>query len=155
MIYGHLAATDSYEFLLSRPAWKTAFDWLKTVTPKTEKGIHKIQGDLIYANVHGYDTMAADQCRYETHRRYVDLQYCIEGGELIGWALPGQLEPDGGYSEEKDAQFYLRRPAFCSVRMAPGSFAIFHPSDAHAPKAADGIHASTFKLVIKLDRSLL
>jgi beta-galactosidase beta subunit len=38
--------------------------------------------------------------------------------------------------------------------MFPGSFAIFHPSDAHRPKVRDDSNLNIFKLVIKIDRRL-
>jgi YhcH/YjgK/YiaL family protein len=171
MLYGHLSAPDAYAHLLLNPVWRLAFEWLKTVTPATPAGIRRLQGEDVFANIHGYDTLSRKDCRFESHRRHIDLQYCISGGELIDWRLASGLAPDGGYDAERDLQFY-RTPASCSSKsahsragdrrgfpvcalpMSAGSFAIFHPSDAHRPKERDGIHRSVFKLVIKLDRSL-
>ena len=155
MIYGHIAALDTYSFLLVQPAWKKAFDWIKTATPGTTPGVHKLQGDEIYANVHGYSTLPREQCRYENHHRYVDLQYCITGGELIDWQLATVLQPDGPFNSEKDLQFYQSQGTLTIVQMKPGSFAIFFPPDGHAPKRNDGTNSSTFKVVVKIDRSLL
>lgn len=156
MIYGQLNAADTWNFLLARPAWKTAFEWLKTVTPATAPGIVKLQGDQVYANIHGYSTLPPEQCRFESHRRYFDLQYCISGGEVIDWQLTSALEPDGAFDAERDLQFYKpTAPSRCSMQMVPGAFAIFSPSDAHAPKRSDTRHADVFKLVIKLDVALL
>jgi biofilm protein TabA len=158
MIYGQISVLDTYDFLLAQPAWKLAFAWLRTVTTKTPEGIHKLQGDDIYANVHGYQTLPASKCRYESHQRYIDLQYCISGGEFIDCHALTALSPDGAYASEKDLQFHLpyTKPAeLASVRMIPGSFAIFFPSDAHAPKRNDGQNNSVFKLVIKVDRRLI
>ena len=172
MIYGHLSAADEYAHLLANPAWRRAFEWLKTVTAATPTGIQQLQGDEVYVNVHGYDTLPREQCRFESHRRYVDLQYCISGGEMIDWSLAFALEPDGAYDADKDLQFYRppvalsaafppsQFPDFpvspvCALPMSPGSFAIFHPSDAHRPKAPDGFSRNVFKLVIKIDRRLM
>jgi biofilm protein TabA len=161
MLYGHLSASDAYAHLLSNPAWRLAFEWLKTVTSSTPVGICKLQADEIYVNVHGYDTLPREQCRFESHQRYLDLQYCISGGEVIDWSLASGLEPAGTYDTEKDLQFY-RSPAarttgspVCALPMATGSFAIFHPSDAHRPKVQDGVNRAVFKLVVKIDRMLV
>lgn len=174
MLYGHLSGSDAYAHLLANPAWKLAFDWLKQASAATPAGIQQIQGDELYVNVHGYDTVSAEKGRFESHRRYVDLQYCISGGEVIDWWLASELQPDGGYDEGKDVLFY-RDPASClpvnlrtdasassasgspatALGMSPGSFAIFHPSDAHRPKMRDGVNPGVFKLVIKLDRRLI
>ena len=172
MLYGHLSASDAYAHLLPNPAWRLAFEWLKTVTSSTPVGICKLQADEIYVNVHGYDTLPREQCRFESHQRYLDLQYCISGGEVIDWSLASGLEPAGTYDTEKDLQFYrspaarvegfpvsrcpdLAVPTVCSLPMTPGSFAIFHPSDAHRPKVQDGVNRAVFKLVVKIDRMLV
>ena len=179
MIYGHISASDGYAHLLPNPTWWLAFEWLKTVTAATPAGIQQLQGDEVYVNVHGYDTLPREQCRFESHRRYLDLQYCISGGENIDWSLAPGLEPDGAYDVDKDLQFYhppalvssptgpssasnvptpdscLLTPHFSLLFMGPGSFAIFHPSDAHRPKAQDGVSRSVFKLVIKIDHRLV
>ena len=169
MIYGHLSAADAYAHLLANPAWRLAFEWLKTVTALTPAGVQKLQGDDVYVNVHGYDTLPREQCRFESHRRYLDLQYCISGSENIDWSLASVLEPDGAYDADKDLQFY-RAPVVRSVDfpisrfpalpiyalpMSPGSFAIFHPSDAHRPKVQNGVSPSVYKLVIKIDCRLV
>ncbi len=155
MIYGHLTAKDGYQPLIARPAWKLVFDWLKGVSPSTPAGVQKLQGDDIYVNVHGYETLPPEKCRYESHRRYVDLQYCIGGSERIDWHLAETLQPDGAYDPEKDLIFYRPAPTLSTVHMTPGSFAIFFPSDAHAPKQRDGLADSVFKLVVKLDYRLI
>ena len=155
MIHGHLSAPDAWTHLLSNPAWKFAFDWLKSVTPAIEPGIRPLQGDDMYINVHGYDPLPREQCRYESHRKYVDLQYCITGGELIDWQLASTLTPDGPYDVPKDLQFYSLGTSLTTIQMVPGSFAIFFPSDAHLPKRADGLNRSVFKLVVKVAHKLV
>jgi len=150
MLHGHLSTPDAYQHLLTNAAWRFAFDWLKRLPPNPEPGIRPLQGDDIYVNVHGYNTLPREQCRYESHRRYVDLQYCIQGGELIDWQLASTLQPAGAFDETKDLQFYELGDSLTQIQMVPGSFAIFFPSDAHLPKRADGRQSSVSKLVIKV-----
>lgn len=155
MLHGHLSTPDAYAHLLTNPAWRFAFDWLKQLPANPEPGIRPLQGEDIYVNVHGYDTLARELCRYESHRRYVDLQYCIHGGELIDWQLGSTLKPAGPYDESKDLQFYEMGTSLTQIQMVPGSFAIFFPSDAHLPKRNDGIHQAVSKLVIKVALKLV
>lgn len=150
MIYGHLSASETYEFLLSNSAWRFAFEWLKNLPEPPEPGFRSLDGDDVCVNVHGYETLPADQCRFESHRRYVDLQYCIRGGELIDWQRSDTLKPAGPFDEPKDLQFYEPGDSLTTVQMIPGSFAIFYPVDAHRPKRADGRNSSVDKLVIKI-----
>jgi YhcH/YjgK/YiaL family protein len=156
MIYGHLSAHDTYHFLLARPAWKKAFDWLSQATPKTPLGRTLIAGEDLYANVQGYETLPAEKCPFESHRRFVDLQYCLAGGEVIQWALAPGLPAGKDYNEKNDLQFYAR-PAHpvTELQMAPGAFAIFFPSDGHAPKVQDLSNRSVMKVVIKINLRLL
>ena len=155
MIYRNITDTDAFESLLHRPAWERVFAWLKTVTPATPLGIQQLQGEDIYVNVMTYATLPPEECRFESHRKYIDLQYTIMGSEIIEWARSDELTPDGGYDESMDLQFY--RPALTHTRvpMRPGYFGIFFRSDAHRPKVTDGICSDVLKLVVKINRQLL
>ena len=156
MIYGDLHAPDGYQVLLaSCDAWRRAFDWLRHMPPDPEPGIRKLLGDDMYVNIHGYDTLPVADCRFESHRRYVDLQYCIRGGERIDWELATRLTPEGPFDAERDVQWYQPAEAGTTVHLLPGRFAIFHPNDAHRPKRADGLHPAVFKLVIKVAHRLV
>jgi len=106
-------------------------------------------------NVMEYATLPREECTFESHRRYVDLQFTLAGGEFIEWRRAPELEISGPYAQDKDLQFY--RPAAASTRlhMPPRHFAIFYPTDAHLPKVADGVHASVYKAVVKVGLHLL
>ncbi len=155
MLHGHISTPDSYAHLLNNAAWRFAFDWLRKLPADPEPGIRQLQGEDIYVNVHGYDTLPREQCRYESHRRYVDLQYCIQGGEMIDWQLGSTLKPAGDFDESKDLQFYELGTSLTRIQMVPGSYAIFFPSDAHLPKCADGLNRAVSKLVIKVSLRLV
>lgn len=156
MITGKLNEPETYGFLMNHAVWKEAFDWLKVLPENPEPGIHAIRNNNeMFANVHGYAPIPREQCRYESHRKYVDLQYVIRGGELIEWQLAGKLNTDGGYDAEKDLQFYRLGESKTVIHKLPGHFSIYYPPDAHLPKMHDGIHDDIFKLVIKIQRSLL
>lgn len=155
MIYGYLNASPSHDFLEKSEAWRTAFNWLKQLPPDLAGGIHPILGDKMYANVHGYETLARPECKFESHQRHVDLQYCITGSELIDWQLTSRLTPAGGFDEPKDLQFYEPVDVQTVVHMTPGAWAIFFPEDAHRPKVTDKLSPRVWKLVIKINRELL
>src|SRR3954468_24274867 len=74
------------------PALLAAFGWLRAMPANPAEGITELDGPEFYVNVHGYDTKPADQCRWESHRHTVDIQYCIAGGECIDWSQPGTME---------------------------------------------------------------
>lgn len=155
MIYGNILASDAYEHLLAVPAWRMAFEWLRTVDAQTPLGIHELDGRKIYANVMSYATLPAELCRFESHRRYVDLQYTIAGAELIDWCSSAELTGEGGYDEDRDLQFYGPAITLTRVHIRPGHFGIFYPNDAHRPKVSDGQMTEVHKLVVKVSRELV
>lgn len=155
MIHGHLHDRDGWRHMVANPAWRTVFAWLESLPPAPEHGIVHLQGEEIWANIHGYETVPWEACRFESHRRFVDLQYCLAGGEIIGWRRAGTLSPDGDYDRERDLQFYLPGDTQTALHMVPGSWAVFHPSDAHAPRLMDGIHPRVEKLVVKVALELV
>ena len=155
MLYGNLNSQDTYSYLKKHPVWEQAFQWLEGMPKDVKAGIHEVRGRDMFVNVHGYDPLPRSECRYESHRKYLDLQYCISGGELIEWQLSTCLDADGGYDEEKDLQFYKLKESKTVLHMLPGNFAIFHPSDAHLPKVSDSVNQTVFKLVIKIGLHLL
>jgi len=155
MIHGHIQTPDTYAHLLSHPVWRQAFDWLRQMPANPTPGIQPLRGDEMYVNVMQYDTLPRTQCRFESHRQFLDLQFTISGAEIIEWRRVEELKPDGTYDESRDLQFYHLADAATRLHMPPGYFAIFHPSDAHLPKVSDGIQKSAFKLVIKINRRLV
>lgn len=156
MIFGELTATDTCTGLMRHAVWREAIDWIRHLPAPSTHGVYEIRGRQVYVNVHGYDTQLRGTCRYESHRIYVDLQYCIAGGEIIEWHSLSDLRPTDEYDLNKDVTHYHcpARPG-ATLRMAPGQFAIFFPEDGHMPKVSDGVNAHVEKLVIKIDRTLL
>lgn len=155
MIFGSLDHPETFDFLCRNPAWAKAFSWLQNLSSEIPLGIHEIEDAIIYANVQRYETLPREQCRFESHLRYYDLQFCIDGGESIEWQLDTLLQPDGEYDSTTDLRFYRLGPAGSFVHMVPRRFVIFGPNDAHLPKISDGQHPRVFKLVIKVSREAL
>lgn len=155
MLHGHLKTPDPHAVLLAHPVWCEAFNWLKSLPENPSLGTHPIRGDDMFAKVMKYDTKPPEQCKFESHRRFIDLQYTIRGAELIAWKRSDDLEPAGPFDEPNDLQFYRFAPALTQMHMLPGHFAIFCPADAHLPQVSDGIHPDVFKAVIKVGVHLL
>jgi YhcH/YjgK/YiaL family protein len=101
-------------------------------------GRHAIDGDRMYVSIDHTDGRGEDGARLEAHRRYIDIQYTIDGDESIGWMpLARCASPDGAYDETNDVGVYADRPATW-IAVPAGSFTIFFPHDAHAPLAGRG-----------------
>jgi biofilm protein TabA len=95
-------------------------------------GKHEIEGAKLFVLIQSYTTRPEAEARLETHRKYLDLQLVLEGREIIYWAPAGELEPDGGYSDERDVAFY-KGGVPGALALQAGAFAVFYPQDAHKP----------------------
>lgn len=133
MILDKLENAERYHSL--HPAFASAFKWLSA--PGVEKlpaGRNELNGDRLYVNIMREKGRGLEAAKFETHRRYIDIQYLAEGSDLMGWmhAVPGMKGL--GYDSGKDYELYSDRPAIW-VPVPVGHFAIFFPEDAHAPMA--------------------
>jgi biofilm protein TabA len=130
---------NSPRYAAMHPGFARAFEFLATAGLQAlAPGRHEIDGDRMYVSIDHQDGRGEQGARLEAHRRYIDIQYSIDGDELIGWMpLARCAAPDGAFDETKDVGFFADRPSTW-VSVPPGSFTIFFPHDAHAPKAGRG-----------------
>lgn len=97
-----------------------------------------------------YETQQVEACRWESHRKYVDIQCIREGSEVVRWTSTNNLVPDGGYQPEKDAEYYRYDPIGDAVTLHAGWFALFFPGEGHMAKVAAGEPETVTKIVIKV-----
>ena len=88
--------------------------------------------------------------RWEAHKNYIDIQYILEGEEMIGWKPENQLELLEGYSEEKDIAFYSNSGYWTPVYLQKDYFVILFPEDTHKPCCSAGKVANAKKIVFKV-----
>ncbi len=67
--------------------------------------------------------------KFEAHKKYIDLQYVLEGIESFEYALPKSLVESDPYDEKGDIYFLKGQGA--PVDVPKGSFVLFFPDDAH------------------------
>lgn len=148
MIIDWLANAPRYYGL--GPAFNIAFAYLQqTDLHKLEKGKYEIDGDQIFAIINEYDTVPASGEQMEAHKKYIDVQYIVEGAELIGHELLLQQTPSKAYDEAADYMLFGEAPAFFST-LRKGQFAIFFPTDLHMPNIMNGEPKRVKKVVIKI-----
>lgn len=141
--------------VLSGPVWDQAVRWIREHAATAELGIHELRGKSMFVNVMEYDTLPREECRYESHRRYIDLQYTIRGTEGIDYRNRAELVDDGVYDEDKDLLFHHGAQAACTLAISGSAFCVLFPEDAHRPKVALGEPGPIRKLVVKIELSLL
>ncbi len=113
-------------------------------------GRYNVDGDDLYYIVQHYTTKPVDQTRFESHRKYIDIQVLLAGQELLGYAPTAGLEVTVPYDEAKDIMFYRVGTMTGQVRLEPGLFCLLFPQDAHLPSCQITCPAEVHKIVFKI-----
>lgn len=156
MIYGNIENKDTFDQLLGKAVWDKAFNFLLHLPESPSLGITQLDGDDMFVNVMKYETLPRNECQFETHIKYIDLQYTIVGCESMDVINRNQLEPNNSYDVGKDLQFY-KDPGnidCCNIIMKPKNFVILLPHEAHRPKIRVHPALDIYKLVIKINVNL-
>ena len=128
---------------------KKSYDYIKQTDLKNlQPGRYDIDGDNIFALISEYQTKAELEGKLEAHKKYIDVQYVIEGEELMGYVPLGDQQILEPYTEDNDIIFYNGEKVF--VKLSEGMFAIFFPEDIHMPGISTGEISEVKKLVIKV-----
>ena len=124
------------------------FDFLRTTDlDAIPSGKHDIDGDTIFALVQEYQTKPLNECKLESHKKYIDIQYVIRGEEMMGVTTQNNQKIIE-VNEEKDYTFYKGTTSL--VRVSKGMFTIFFPDDLHQPCVQTESAAEVKKVVIKV-----
>ena len=146
MILDMLKNSWIYESL--HPAFPKAFEFLAGCTSDTPAGRVELDGNKLFALVQEYDTKAEGS--FETHKKYIDIQFILSGTEIIGWTDLGSLNQDAPYNSEKDITFYNEPSHSTDLLMTPGSFSILYPEDGHKPGMTAAEVCPVKKVVMKI-----
>lgn len=128
-----------------------AMQWLsRRFDESSPDGRIDIDGEDIFALVQGYATLDPSECRFESHRRYLDIQYVYGGGEVMGWKPISALDVVEDYDADKDVAFFAVPPHFTTLEVYPGQFALFYPNDGHMPRLKLSGEENVKKVVVKV-----
>ncbi len=137
------------QYHINQIYWDKAFAFLKNNDlSKMAKGKYPIDGDNVFATITEDPTKDFDKTTWESHRKYIDLQYVIEGKELIGVFPVSKAVVTKEYDEKKDAANYSAEGK--QYPATPGTFFLFFPGDAHRPNITPGGNKADKKIVIKV-----
>jgi len=146
MILDTLANAERYYPL--HPSFREAFEYLRKGT--FAAGRHELKKTQLFAlgdDTHG---KGHEKVRLEAHKRYIDIQFAVDGNDEIGWRPTHTCKDIAvSYNEEKDILYYSDEP-WLWMNVPKGYFAIFFPEDAHAPLAGNSpIKKIVMKIAIK------
>ncbi|MFA5252433.1 MAG: YhcH/YjgK/YiaL family protein [Phycisphaerae bacterium] len=121
----------------------------KTLSQK-EDGKYTVDGDKIYYTIQQYTTKPLNEGKLEAHCKYVDIQFLLEGREIIGYAPLKGLTTAEVYNPQKDIAFFNTPKDITKVIIEPGLFCILFPDDAHLPCLQLAGPTEVRKVVIKI-----
>ncbi len=129
---------------------KVVCDYLaKTDIHSLEVGKYDV-GEGVRVVVNAFTPKTREAARWETHRKYIDLQYLIEGDESMGYLPIGEVEA-AEYDAEKDVSHPVPKAgaSVSEIALTTGCFAFLEPRDAHRPSVKLHTDASK-KLIFKI-----
>jgi YhcH/YjgK/YiaL family protein len=135
MIFDTIANAPQY-FTLN-PHFEAAFRWLQE-NPNAALGRYEIAGDDCFVMIQNPVGRGKADPLLEAHNEYLDIQITLEGEDEIGWkdrAACSVVKQE--YSADNDAALWSEAPEFY-LKLAPGTFVILYPQDAHAPVSGEG-----------------
>ena len=143
MIFDTLKNVDNYKGL------GRVYDALKFLSEtdfsKIELGRYELDGDNIFYMVQSYDT-DPDKTISEAHKKYIDIQYMVEGEEIIGVADISEDKELTEAKEENDVWFYNCKTE--QLVLSAGKYMVLYPNDLHCPGVATKGKALTCRKVV-------
>lgn len=150
MIKDNIVNAKKYQESLK---FRLGFEFLEDISPKIANGKYEILGKKVFATVQEYTSKTPDECKFEAHRKYIDIQYIIKGEEQIGVCGIENFSPLTEYDCEKDIIFLHKKeiamPKF--IHLQEKEFAIFMPKDAHMPSICLDAPCVVKKVVVKIE----
>lgn len=139
-----------YKYDLTDLKFRTAFEFLKRddLALLPEGWIELDNG--VRASVQHYESIADCEGYFESHERYFDVQYVVEGQEYCGVCKRDGLEVRTPYDEGADITFYEEPKLAGKVLLLKGDYIVLAPEDAHKPRLIAGEKMKIKKIVLKV-----
>ncbi len=152
MIFDNIKNADLYKGLL--PNLDLALQYMQENDLNAmEPGRYPVaDGKVLVIIKKGFASKDDAQANWESHRRDIDIQYLLEGDEVIGFCNVNELEVRVPYDEGKDKILYHNEEMKgFKTRLKKGDFLILFPEDAHATcLRPEGLQGGGNKAVIKV-----
>ena len=114
----------------------------------TENGIHELDGKNIFAIVTEYDTKPITEGKWESHKKYYDVQFIASGEEKIGYVFKDKVKLLQEYNSDNDFMLWEGDGDFITAKA--GDFLILGPDDVHMPSIQVNGPSKVKKVVVKV-----
>ena len=134
MIVGKLKDLKRYKGI--HPNIDEAFDYVLNIDLKALPMGKTVVSENVYINRDTYVAKPLEECFFENHEHYLDLQIVLEGKELFGYTdiSNPSLKVTTPYNTEKDVTKYSATEDTIYITLEEG-FALVFNEDIHLAKA--------------------
>lgn len=112
-------------------------------------GKYEVDENFFYS-VQEYEAFDASESIYESHRKYIDIQWIISGTEKLLITDKQNLITSNRYDEARDVINYEASDNMSAMILVPGGCAILFPNDAHRAERINGNRCMIKKIVGKV-----
>lgn len=156
MLFGSITSPSQWQPFCTTSIFKHSLEWIQSHAASAEAGIHELGEPGWIVNVHGYTTQTREACFWENHPQTIDIQYMIDGTEVIDVAATETFDQPTLYKPESDLEkFADHGQPVSQLILKAGDFLVLMPGEAHRPKVAVNEPCTLRKLVVKIPMSLL
>jgi YhcH/YjgK/YiaL family protein len=114
------------------------------------EGKHEVEGNKLFYLVQKYSTKPRNQGQMEAHKKYIDIQFVLDGQESIFVENISACKLASAYNENDDAAMYDVPKNFSEIYMSKGMFCILFPQDGHLPCRTAASESKVHKIVFKV-----
>jgi YhcH/YjgK/YiaL family protein len=111
-------------------------------------GKYEIENSKVYYMVQEYNTKPIEDCFWEAHKKYIDIQYILSGSEIIAYSNISDLKITKEYDTIKDRLILDGEGQ--NLILKEGYYMILFPEDGHMPSIALTASSPVKKVVIKV-----
>ncbi len=146
MVFDNIFNASKY-FCLHKH-FEKAFDYITSnnfnILPS---GKYEIDGEDCFALVNRYTTKKVSESFAESHKKYIDIQFMVNGKEKIG---TGNIQNFHILEFNEQTDLLKLEGNLDFLNFNEGDFAILYPEDVHMPGIAQQESSDVLKVVIKV-----
>lgn len=143
--------SEAHKYYNVHPFFREAFETLGKIDNNVPDEKIIIDSDKAFINPATYTNKNVSECKFENHRKYIDIQFIIDGHEYIDVTDADDTKITEDNMEKGDIAFYKAPDTFTRADLTKGYFAVLFPGEAHRPGVApDGKGIKTRKAVAKI-----
>ena len=142
---------NARKYYCVHPSFEKAFEALAAIDESTPNERITVDGDSIFINLGEYVNKNVDECLFESHKKYIDIQYVVTGEEYIDLCDQELLKTTDDRLDTDDIAFFENTDKFSRADLTEGIFVVIFPGEAHKPCIApDGKGVKVKKAVAKI-----